>query len=216
MNQQPRYRLAIFDFDGTLIDSFGWFVGALDQLADRHRFRRIAPDAVESLRGQDARAVIRRLDVAWWRLPAIARDCRRMAADDLHTMQLFDGIATMLGTLAASGLILAVVSTNSEGNVRRALGPVADCIPHFDCGGGLFRKRAGIRRILRRAGVGRDQAIYIGDEVRDYQAATAAGIAFGAASWGFNRRDALEAVNPAVVFHTVADITHYLLGTASA
>jgi hypothetical protein len=37
-----RYKLAIFDFDGTLADSFGWFAGAIDQAADRYRFKRLA------------------------------------------------------------------------------------------------------------------------------------------------------------------------------
>lgn len=29
-----RYRLAIFDFDGTLADSFSWFLGVVNRLAD--------------------------------------------------------------------------------------------------------------------------------------------------------------------------------------
>ena len=39
------WRLAIFDFDGTLADSFPWFAGVLDRMADRHGFRRV--DAAE-------------------------------------------------------------------------------------------------------------------------------------------------------------------------
>ena len=31
----PRYRLVIFDFDGTLADSFGWFLDVFDAVADR-------------------------------------------------------------------------------------------------------------------------------------------------------------------------------------
>ena len=32
------YRLAIFDFDGTLADSFPWFLGVVNRLADEHGF----------------------------------------------------------------------------------------------------------------------------------------------------------------------------------
>jgi phosphoglycolate phosphatase len=45
-----RYRLAIFDFDGTLADSFPFFVSVFNELAMRHRFRSIDLAEVERLR----------------------------------------------------------------------------------------------------------------------------------------------------------------------
>ena len=204
------YQLAIFDFDGTLIDSFGWFLGALDRLAERHRFRRIRPEELDELRGLDARTVIRRLEVAWWRLPAITRDARRLAAVDLDRLQLFNGVEAMLAALAEAGVQLAVVSTNSRENVERALGASARLIDHYDCGGGLFRKRAGLRRVLRRAGVAPARALCIGDEIRDWRAARSAGIAFGAATWGFTRREALAALGPEHVFDNIEAIARCL------
>ena len=215
MTAQAPYRLVIFDFDGTLADSFGWFLGALDQLAERHRFRRLPREELERLRGLDARGVIRELGVSWWRLAALARGFRKLAARDLAGMRLFEGVAPMLHRLAHAGLALGIVSTNSEANVRAVLGPAAELIDYFDCGDGMFRKRFGLRRLLRRSTVGRSQALYIGDEIRDYQAARAAGIAFGAVSWGFTRPDALRALRPALVFDTVEEIVPRLLGTAS-
>jgi phosphoglycolate phosphatase-like HAD superfamily hydrolase len=38
----PRYKLAIFDFDGTLADSFPWFIGAVNDAAARFGFRGVA------------------------------------------------------------------------------------------------------------------------------------------------------------------------------
>ena len=35
------YKLAIFDFDGTLADSFAWFLSVINEVADRYGFRRI-------------------------------------------------------------------------------------------------------------------------------------------------------------------------------
>lgn len=48
----PRYRLVIFDFDGTLADSGDWFLSVADHLADRFKFRKVAPEEVASLRGR--------------------------------------------------------------------------------------------------------------------------------------------------------------------
>jgi phosphoglycolate phosphatase len=31
-----KYRLVIFDFDGTLADTFSWFLGVANQIADKY------------------------------------------------------------------------------------------------------------------------------------------------------------------------------------
>ena len=43
-----KYKLAIFDFDGTLADSFPWFLGIINDVADKYRFRQIEDYEVES------------------------------------------------------------------------------------------------------------------------------------------------------------------------
>ena len=45
------YHLVIFDFDGTLADSFPWFVKVFDTLAERYHFRRITEQEGAALRG---------------------------------------------------------------------------------------------------------------------------------------------------------------------
>lgn len=77
-----KYRLAIFDFDGTLADSGRWFLAVLNDLAPRHGFRAIADAGVEMLRGLGNREIICPLGVARWRMPFIAADFRRRAAAD--------------------------------------------------------------------------------------------------------------------------------------
>ena len=44
------YRLVIFDFDGTLADSFPWVLRAMDDVADRFKFRRVREGELEELR----------------------------------------------------------------------------------------------------------------------------------------------------------------------
>ena len=48
------YTLVIFDFDGTLADSFPWFVKVFDTLAERYHFRRIMEQKGATLRGLSA------------------------------------------------------------------------------------------------------------------------------------------------------------------
>lgn len=204
------YRLAIFDLDGTLADSFPWFLRIVNSVADRHAFRRIRPDEIEALRGKGSREIIRQLRVPMWRMPFIAADMRRRKAAELGTIPLFPGVEAMLRELAAKGVVCAVVSSDSEDNVRRALGANARSISHFACGASMFGKAKKFRQVVRRAGVAAHQVIAIGDEVRDAEAARAAGVAFGAVSWGYASVDALRQTEPALIFARMAEIAERL------
>jgi phosphoglycolate phosphatase len=89
--------------------------------------------------------------------------------------------------------VLAVVSSDHEANVRRALGPDnAGLIAHYACGASLFGKASKFKQVLKRAGMAAGQAIAIGDEVRDIEAARKAGIRSGAVTWGYATPEALR------------------------
>lgn len=206
-----RYKLLIFDFDGTLADSFSWFLRVANQAADRYGFLRIDEASREALRGQDARQIIRHLRLPAWKMPLVARFMRRQMHIDAGAIPLFAGTDEMLDELARRGVRLAIVSSNSEQNIRRILGPrLADLIQHYGCGASLFGKPRLLRRVLRAAGVQPAEALCIGDEIRDLRAATAVGIPFGAVAWGYTRIEALEAHAPREVFSDVGEIPRTL------
>ena len=202
-----RYTLAIFDLDGTLVDSFPWFLRHVNDVADRYSFRRIAPDEMEPLRHAGPREILRRLNVPIWKLPAIARHMRRLKAEHAGDIALFSGVDAMLGALRDDGVKLALVTSDSEANARRQLGEAnAALFSEFACGAALFGKAAKFRRVVRRAGVDPARVIAIGDEVRDIEAARAAGIACAAVTWGYAAPEALRAHRPDLVFERMADM----------
>jgi phosphoglycolate phosphatase len=207
--RQPalRYALAIFDLDGTLADSFPWSARVLDSVADEFGFRRLAKDEIEDLRRLSPREILHRLDVPPWKLPRITRHMRRLKGEALAGIPLFPGAAAMLRILAQNGVQLALVSSDHEANARRQLGPAAALFSHFDCSASLFGKAQKFGRVLRQAGVARDAAIAIGDEIRDIAAARAAGIACGAVAWGYADPSSLRAASPDMLFECMEDIT---------
>jgi phosphoglycolate phosphatase len=175
----PRYKLAIFDLDGTLSDSLPWFRQVVNSVADKHRFRRIDDSDVEMLRGKSSREIIAWLEVPFWRMPLIVADMRRLKSQNIDSIPLFAGVGSMLQELSEAGVTIAMVSSDSESNVRRSLGDHAALISQFACGASMFGKAAKFKRVLKRTGIAADDAIAIGDEVRDGEAARQAGIDSG-------------------------------------
>jgi phosphoglycolate phosphatase len=122
----------------------------------------------------------------------------------------------MLRALADGGVRLALVSSDSEANARRQLGEAAALFSDFDCGAAIFGKAAKFRRVVKRASLAPAQVIAIGDEVRDIEAARAAGIACGAVSWGYAAPAKLRALGPDLMFERMEDIASSLCGGAVA
>ena len=201
------YRLAVFDFDGTLADSFPWFVNVLNGVADRYGFNRVQADEVERLRGYDAGQIMRHLRVPNWKLPFIANHMRQLMARDIDGIRLFDGVPDMLRVLNGRGVTIAIVSSNSVENIRRILGAeTAGLVAHYGCGASLFGKAVKFRKILRMTGVPAGLAIGIGDEVRDIDAARKVGMGCAAVAWGYARGYALAARRPDRLLTRVEEI----------
>jgi phosphoglycolate phosphatase len=204
--------LAILDLDGTLADSMPWFRGHMNDVADRFGFRRVAEADIEPLRRMGPREILAHLGVPRWKVPMIARHMRRLKAAHIGEIPLFAGTDAMLRALANGGVRLALVSSDSEANARRQLGKAnAALFSDFACGASLFGKAAKFRRVLRRARVAAGHAIAIGDEVRDIEAARAAGIACAAVTWGYAAPETLRALRPELVFERIDEIAPRLL-----
>ncbi|WP_240046504.1 HAD hydrolase-like protein [Paracraurococcus ruber] len=205
-------RLVIFDFDGTLADSFPWFLAALPAVADRHGLRPLGSEEVAALRRLPTREVLRALRVPPCKLPAITRDLRAMKAAAAGGIPLFPGVPAMLAGLAAGGIRLAIASSDSEASIRRTLGPAAAAVGPIAGGASLFGKAARLRQVLRLTGETAAAALYVGDETRDAEAAAQAGMGFGAVTWGFTAAETLLAGRPGRVFRQPVEVLEVLRG----
>jgi phosphoglycolate phosphatase len=200
------YKLVIFDFDGTLADSMGWMKSVFPQVAQRFDFRAPTSEELEARRHRDNRAILTHLGIPLWKLPLIAVHVRRLAARDAHLITLYPGVTGLLTELEARGIDIAIVSSNSTNNVRRVLGEAASRVRHYACGAGIFGKRSKFKAVLKRARVSPREAIAIGDEVREIEAAAAEGLDTGAVTWGYASAELLRAHGPTSIFTTIDEL----------
>ena len=210
-----KYKLVVFDFDGTLADTFPWVSSMAGQITQKYGFGPVPESEYETLRGLSAREIFKYLGIPWWKAPLIANYVRKLLTKEIGKVALFPGVDNLLATLANQQAVLAILSTNSFANISKVLGPDNTAlIEHFECGASIFSKRSKLRKILKNSKVPAGQAIYIGDEIRDCEAATQEGVAFGAVSWGYTRLEALQTCSPGEVFTRVDQISETVLATA--
>ena len=203
----PAYRLVIFDFDGTLADSADWMIRTFNDMAKQFGLRQGTTSEIDMLRGRTNREIVSYLGVPRWKLPSIANAMRRRVAADAEQIPLFAGIGEMLQTLKAAGVRTAIVSSNDEENIRRILGPAnAAQIDDYECGASLFGKARKLRAVLDRNGVAAHEAISIGDETRDIEAAREARIASGALLWCYAKEEVLRSFKPSLTFTSMTEI----------
>jgi phosphoglycolate phosphatase len=202
-----KYRLIIFDFDGTLADTFPWLTGILEKLAEKYHLVLPAAHELEHMRTRHTRELMEEYNISIWKLFSMSRYVQKNLSQDVHKIQLFPGMEQVLRDLHELGIHLAVVSSNSTENVERVLGPeLASLFEMFECGASMFGKSSRFQKVIKKTHVAPEETLCIGDEIRDLEAAHKAGLDFGAVSWGYTLPEALRNHTPQLVFESVADI----------
>lgn len=207
-------RLAIFDLDGTLVDS-------LDDLhaAVTHALRTVGlpPRSREEVRGyvgEGARVLLERsvapradlLDralAAWWAY--YEEHC-------LDATRPYPGVEELL---AGARRVLAV-HTNKPGALAREILGGLGLLPRFVAvtGGDEAPRKpdpAGVRAILARVGAAPSDAVLVGDSRVDAATARAAGIPFVAVTWGFGSRAELAAAGAVAVVDRAAELDAWVV-----
>jgi phosphoglycolate phosphatase len=194
---QSRPPIAIFDFDGTLADSLDLAITEYNRLAPRFRVRTLEMHALPRLRAMKPQAVMKEYGISFWKLPWLVRSMRSAMHARAEALRPFPEVIPMLRALAERGCRCSILSTNSNENIAHFLARNdLSLFEHVAGGSSMFGKPRALKRLIQRAQLDAASVYYIGDEVRDVTAASAAGVRSVAVSWGFAAREALIAHQP--------------------
>jgi phosphoglycolate phosphatase len=191
-----RYRLIVWDFDGTLVDTFSLALATYNDLAKKHGFRRVEDPAV--VRRLSTRAFLKQHQIPLTRLPLLRREYLAAQKSQITKVRFVPGVPDVLRALHAQGIRQGILSSNGADPIAACLSAnaLADVFAFVVSYRFLFGKAKAIRRLLRTEGVAREQFLYVGDEVRDLAAAHKAGVDSAAVTWGFHEADLLTRQRP--------------------
>jgi phosphoglycolate phosphatase len=210
------FKLVVFDFDGTLADSLGGMVRIFNHLAAELGHKPV--EDVAAARTMTTRQFLKHHGISFWRLPRLVRRYRALAAEDADATKMFAGLPEALASLHAGGSRLGVLSSNSEENIRRSLhaNGVEELFGFVVGYPKLFGKGRALKRILRAERVARSDVLYVGDEVRDVEAARKAGVTSAAVTWGVHAESLLRANRPDHVVAEPRELMGFCLGERGA
>jgi phosphoglycolate phosphatase len=199
-----RPQLIIFDFDGTLADCLYLSYEIINSLAPEFGHREITEEEMQELRNHGARHIIKVMGISKLKVPFLMDRCRREYRRRLKEVQPFAGLQPVLAGLKARGYQLGIVTSNAEENVREFLGTFG--LEYFDFVHGkssIWGKKKDLRKLLKKMKLAPTDVVYVGDELRDIEAAQANSIPIISVGWGFNTASALRRKGADVLVETV-------------
>ena len=211
-----RYRLLVFDWDGTLADSTSLIAGAIQQSC--RDLGLPAPDDrsarhVIGLGHRDAISLVAPT------LPSadVAHFSERYRAHYLvgdADIPLVDGVREMLDELDSRGFLLGVATGKTRAGLARALARhgIANRFVASRCADETFPKPHPemLLSLIDLAGVTSEETLMIGDTTHDLDLARNAGVSAVAVAYGAHPAAALAAMRPLATVHSIGELRSWL------
>ena len=210
------YRLAIFDLDGTILDTLTDLTDAVNVALQKNGYPTHTEQAICSFVGNGVRKLVERATPKGTDAALVARVFEDFhayyAAHSIVKTAPFAGITDLLATLQRQGVQTAVLSNKADAITKQLC---------FDMFGDAFsivlgeREEQGVPRkpapdavfeIMQALGVTKEQTVYVGDSEVDIKTAKNAGIDAILVSWGFRDKVFLREQGAALIVDTVKEL----------
>lgn len=201
MTNQRRETI-IFDFDGTLVDSFPV---ALDIFYALTHSDPLPRQDMTRLRGMTLVQVAKELRIPTYSIPFLLFRGRRVMRKRMTEVDMIAGMEAVIRDLARTHKLF-ILSSNSPANITMILErhDIRGCFEEIHGNVPLLAKSRALRQLLRKKALKKPEVWYVGDEARDIESAHKNGIKSIAVSWGYNNIHILSQHTPtALVFSTV-------------
>ena len=187
----------IFDFDGTLVDTFEIAFKCMNMLSFKYKFEIITEKELLKLRDKSFKDIIREdLKLKWYMLPFFIRDVQKIMKEEIKTVKFHPELISVLKKLNKTHRLF-ILSSNHQDIIELEL--QRNNLNIFEgvySGSSLFKKDKSILKLIKLFKLNKENCIYVGDETRDIEACKLAGVKIISVSWGFNSRKILSEYQP--------------------
>ncbi len=200
--------LLIFDFDGTLANTLETGVVVYNEIAPDFGLPSVTMDEVRSMRKLHSRALLKHLGISRFKVVKLGVQLRKGVHDKMDEVEMIEGAHAMISELHEAGFRMGIISSNSTENVRCFMERfgLLKCFEFIEAGVSLFGKARRIKSALKAQGVSAQNAMYIGDETRDMEAARKAKVCTVAVCWGVNDEEAMVEEGPDYCIHAPSEL----------
>lgn len=213
-----KYKLIIFDLDGTILDTLDDLNSSVNYALKRNKLPERSRAEVKAFVGNGIRLLVERA------VPeGTDREITDRVFDDfkkhykIHSRDKtkpYDGITEMLRLLRKEGCKTAVVSNKADFAVQELVAEFFDGLFDFFCGEreGIAKKPApdSVFEAVRTLSADKAHCVYVGDSEVDILTARNAGLDCIAVDWGFRDRAMLEQAGADIIIST-PDELHRLI-----
>lgn len=186
-------KAVLFDFDGTLADSAPDLAAAVNRMREARRLAPLDASTVRPYASMGARGLLR---IGFAMTPehpdyVAMRDefLDRYAEAVCEETRLFPGMPEVLAELERRALAWGIVTNKAARFTERIvprLGVSPACVVCGDSTPHLKPHPASLLLAAGRLSLAPGDCLYVGDDLRDIQAAHAAGMRSAAAEWGYH------------------------------
>ncbi len=202
----------VFDFDGTIADTMSVVVKIANKFADHYGYKKIPLDDIPKLREKKPSEVLKHLGISIFKLPIVVRKIRHEMNKEIVRLRTAVEIRDTLVNLKKKGCILGILTTNSRENVTEFL--KNNDLQLFDfvySGRAVYGKGRLLKKLMKEKTIPHEDPIYVGDEIRDVEAAKKAGIRVIGVSWGYNTKTALQKATPDYIVEKPEELEQVIL-----
>lgn len=208
-------KLVIFDFDGTLADTNEVSYQIYAQMCERYKVPLLTPEELHDLKKLPVKERLKTMSVPLYKVPKLVRESWDLYYDYMDSVHYFEGIEDLLRTLHLKGITTVIVSSNHKRNIEAFL--THQTVNHFSEIYGkarVFGKERLIKKVLKRHKVAMQDALYVGDEIRDIEACLKLDMPIASVTWGFDRESMLKKLNPNGIAKTTEELRALIFETS--
>lgn len=179
----------IFDFDGTIADTFELFLDIAKNLVQSDV--EVTPDLVAELRRKDRDEILETLHISKLKALLYYRKGKQRFAERLDEAHVFKGVGAALKALYEE-YDLGILTHNDDEVVKQFLHD--ENLPYFhyvESSNPLTSKTRALKQLTKQYS-SPENVVYVGDQVSDVRAAHHADCEMIAVSWGYNAESYLE------------------------